>query len=256
MSPATPQVCGRAAPCPLLRLLQDVMRRAAGSSIDRSEANDGRRLLPIGAVVSTGLPANTIRTWERRHSIVRPVRSEGGGRLYRDEQVARLQLAAALCKAGESISAVAGLTTEELRGRLASHALARGHGSAPIVGVARVVIIHPTLSGQFAASKSEALRIVVQADRVEEVVARPVNRGVDVIFVSLDAVSDNPIERIEQLRCHLDSPLVVVMHGFATKPAQPSGRHRRTTGPRGNAPRDTFSDSARPRRDVARLAPA
>ena len=172
----------------------------------------------IGAVVKlTGLPANTIRTWERRHSIVSPVRSEGGGRLYRDEQVARLQLAAALCKAGESISAVANLSTVELRERLASHALARGHGSTPVAGVARAVLIHPTLGGQFVASRTESVRLVAQADTVDGLFAQPLNRGVDVVFVTLDAIADDPVTHIGRLRSRLETALIVVLHGFAKR---------------------------------------
>jgi hypothetical protein len=43
---------------------------------------------PIQVVVSrTGLAADRIRQWERRYRVVSPNRTEGGHRLYSDQQV-------------------------------------------------------------------------------------------------------------------------------------------------------------------------
>ena len=70
----------------------------------------------IGAVSRlTGLTADTIRAWERRHHAVRPVRSEGGTRLYSESDVSRLQLLKALGERGEPIGAIARLSESALR---------------------------------------------------------------------------------------------------------------------------------------------
>ncbi|MEO5590222.1 MAG: MerR family transcriptional regulator [Gemmatimonadaceae bacterium] len=49
--------------------------------------------LPIGAVARrTGLSVHVLRAWERRYKAVSPIRSEGGSRLYSQEDVDRLVL--------------------------------------------------------------------------------------------------------------------------------------------------------------------
>jgi methanogenic corrinoid protein MtbC1 len=52
------------------------------------------------AAVLTGIPAETLRMWERRYGVVAPARSEGGYRLYDDAAIARLTAMHALVEAG------------------------------------------------------------------------------------------------------------------------------------------------------------
>ena len=52
------------------------------------------------AAALTGIPADTLRMWERRYGVVVPVRSEGGYRLYDDAAIARLTAMHALVEAG------------------------------------------------------------------------------------------------------------------------------------------------------------
>ncbi len=58
-----------------------------------------------------GLAPGTLRAWEQRYGIVRPARSEGGYRLYDDEDVAILREMAALVAAGMQPA----LAAEQLR---------------------------------------------------------------------------------------------------------------------------------------------
>src|SRR5436190_6088472 len=48
----------------------------------------------------TGIPADTLRMWERRYGVVEPSRSDGGYRLYDDNAVRRLAVMHALVSAG------------------------------------------------------------------------------------------------------------------------------------------------------------
>ena len=48
----------------------------------------------------TGIPADTLRMWERRYGVVTPSRNQGGYRLYDDAAIARLTAMAALVAAG------------------------------------------------------------------------------------------------------------------------------------------------------------
>ncbi len=67
----------------------------------------------------TGLPADTIRAWERRYRLVEPARDDAGIRLYSEEDVARLQFAASVVGLGHPIGLVATMTDAELAGILA-----------------------------------------------------------------------------------------------------------------------------------------
>jgi DNA-binding transcriptional MerR regulator len=79
----------------------------------------------LGAVSRlTGLSEHVLRAWERRYGAVRPLRTPGGARRYRESDVARLRLLRRAVEAGHAIGEAARLGDEELRQR------AQGAGEA------------------------------------------------------------------------------------------------------------------------------
>jgi DNA-binding transcriptional MerR regulator len=72
----------------------------------------------------TGLSIDTLRAWERRYGAVVPRRGERG-RVYGDEDVARLKQLAALVERGHAIGTIASLSTGDL------HRLIDGSNAAP-----------------------------------------------------------------------------------------------------------------------------
>ena len=83
---------------------------------------------PIGAVaVLTGLTVDTLRAWERRHSVVTPSRDERG-RVYDDADVRRLQLVAAAVSRGHAVGRLARLDDTALSALLTA--------SSPVPGTA------------------------------------------------------------------------------------------------------------------------
>jgi len=79
----------------------------------------------LGAVSRlTGLSEHVLRAWERRYGAVRPLRTAGGARRYRESDVARLRLLRSAVDAGHSIGEAARLEDAELqrRARLSSSA--------------------------------------------------------------------------------------------------------------------------------------
>ncbi len=85
---------------------------------DQSVSDPGKTYR-IGAVSRlTGVPADTLRVWERRYHVVTPIRSEAGTRLYGSEDVGRLTLIKRLVDRGDAISSVANLSLTELRERM------------------------------------------------------------------------------------------------------------------------------------------
>jgi DNA-binding transcriptional MerR regulator len=70
---------------------------------------------PLRAVVRmTGLSPEILRAWERRYRAIEPLRTPGGTRRYRPEDVERLRLLKAAVAAGFRIGKVARLSAAEL----------------------------------------------------------------------------------------------------------------------------------------------
>lgn len=86
---------------------------------------------PIGVVTRrTGLSPDVLRVWERRYSVVSPVRSPGGQRLYSAGDIEKLRLLRRLVEGGHRIASVAGLNLDRLS------ALAREVGESPAANIA------------------------------------------------------------------------------------------------------------------------
>ena len=62
----------------------------------------------------TGLSADVVRVWERRYGAIKPLRSEGGSRLYSDADIARLRRLRQAVELGHAIGQVAKLPETEL----------------------------------------------------------------------------------------------------------------------------------------------
>lgn len=88
---------------------------------------------PIRVVATrTGVTPTTLRAWERRYGVVEPSRSDGGQRLYSDDDVRRLVLLRRLTDQGRAISQVAELDDRELEALDAEDRAARRDVVEPI----------------------------------------------------------------------------------------------------------------------------
>jgi methanogenic corrinoid protein MtbC1 len=110
------------------------------------------------AAAMTGIPADTLRMWERRYGVVEPVRSEGGYRLYDDAAIARLTAMHALVAAGWSPR----LAAEQVR----SGTTAGSFADAPVGGDA-VDPTHPTGDPAFQVDALVALATDFDAHALE-----------------------------------------------------------------------------------------
>ena len=68
----------------------------------------------------TGIRPETLRAWERRYEVVKPIRTDAGDRLYSQADIDRLLLIKKLVDNGDAISAVANLNFENLEKRISS----------------------------------------------------------------------------------------------------------------------------------------
>lgn len=176
---------------------------------------DGR--YRIGAVERlTGLPANTLRTWERRYSVVEPVRSDGGTRLYSDWDVARLQVMVALCRVGETIGTIASLSLEDLRERLEQHAAPAASAGATSDRRARVALLHDTLGEQIRASGDSSFVVTHEAVELEAFLQR-VRPPVDVVVLALPLLGDWPAGAVQRCLQVTGASMAMVHVDFAPR---------------------------------------
>jgi len=76
---------------------------AASSNIKSS----GEKLYPIGTVAKlTGVGPITLRAWERRHGLIKPVRKDSGHRLYTRRHIDQINRITALTQQGIRISQI------------------------------------------------------------------------------------------------------------------------------------------------------
>lgn len=105
---------------------------------------------PIGVVSQrTGLPAHTLRAWERRYGVVEPSRSDGGHRLYSDADVEHLRLLHRLTLRGRQIGQIVDLSREELRDLLEEDRRAEAAAPAPERGTAADEEVEALLSAAY-----------------------------------------------------------------------------------------------------------
>lgn len=108
------------------RLLEGAMERRQGdlperqSSIPAHPSIEPPMTIPTGLTLKavsrrTGIPAATLRTWERRYGFLRPVRSANGYRLYGEQEIAQVLQVKRLLEQGVRI----GVAMETVMG--ASH---------------------------------------------------------------------------------------------------------------------------------------
>lgn len=171
----------------------------------------------IGAVSRlTGVPADTLRVWERRHHVVTPVRSPSGTRLYGSEDVSRLSLIKQLVDRGDAISTVASLSMDQLRDRL------RGAVMLPMdeqsERLCRVVVLGANLADRLGdvGSTLDGLDLVGAFKDRGQFLAQVGNLRPDVVVLEYPTVHLEQVREIGSLLAQSRAPRGVVVYNFAT----------------------------------------
>lgn len=169
----------------------------------------------IGAVSRlTGIPTDTIRTWERRYEAVIPVRTDSGHRLYSQEHVERLQRLAKLVEQGERVSDLAALTDSQLSERLA---LYRPTASG-IPRVLRATVVHERLADHLAGVISGvSCDVHVVASAVSPATLREL-ATTDVLVVDLAVLGATPVPALSSLIDRVQPASTVVTTSLIARP--------------------------------------
>lgn len=175
----------------------------------------------IGAVSRlTGIPSDTLRVWERRYEVVQPHRTEGGNRLYSQEDIDRLTLIKRLVDNGHAIGTVANLTLDQLRARAEQASIAVDAGRSGHGGPVRVVLLGPTLpvrlAPQVAESAARDVEVVASFTDADEFSAAAADLDLDVLVAEFATLNDQNVTRLRawQRRCGADR--AVVVYGFSS----------------------------------------
>jgi DNA-binding transcriptional MerR regulator len=172
----------------------------------------------IGAVSRlTGVPADTLRVWERRYAVVTPHRAESGTRLYGPEDVGRLTLIKRLVDRGDAISSVAMLTLAQLRDRVSGADLPEadeGTGRP-----CRVAVVGAALSDRLRreAHALEGLDLVGLYEGPEQFRASVRDLAPDLVLFDYPTVHPDQTREVANLLAYSGATRGLLIYGFAAR---------------------------------------
>ncbi len=193
--------------------------------------------LSMGAVSKiTGIPADTIRTWERRYDVVQPARDASSRRLYGQADVTRLTAIATLSKAGERVADLAALSSAELDERVQMHTGTQRQSPTLV----RVALVHPTgapaLSG-VVSGEGTRVEVVATASAIGQL---PEGLTIDVLVVDLGGLGEDAVAELRKHLERLKTTRAVVTYHFAPRELQTRLQQAGAFLVRGSAPGNTL----------------
>ena len=160
-----------------------------------------------------GIPVNTLRIWERRHSVVGPTTSSGRQRLYSSTNIQRLTLIKQLVDLGYAIGTVAPLGDEALR---AMRDAARPAQVTPSARRLRVALVGPMITTRpfIDALGGTSLSVVATAPDTDR--AAPLTGcDADVIVIERSTLDAPDVERLGELKKASGAALAVALYRYA-----------------------------------------
>ncbi|MEN8719380.1 MAG: MerR family transcriptional regulator [Oceanococcaceae bacterium] len=169
----------------------------------------------IGAVERlTGIPAVTIRMWERRYGVVEPERTPANGRLYSRSQLSRLVMLKQLVDGGHAISTIAALSDAELSERVGALATFRPQREGPVAVV--TVGSNLSLQARDAADEQDTLLILGSYDDADAALASNAEEVVDALVIELPIVAPETVRLVGNLTAHFSASVTMVVYQFGS----------------------------------------
>lgn len=180
-----------------------------------SETSD---LVPIGALSRmSGVPTETIRTWERRYGLLSPERDHRDRRLYGEEDVERLRLVSQLVEAGERVADLARMTNRQLRDRVQVH---EGGPGVALPASIRAAVLHDTLAEVLdGVVPTVGRRIEVVAHAVEPA-KLAVQEPVDVVYIDVASVGSDVVAGVDEVLAAVPATAAVVLYHYLPRPVR------------------------------------
>ena len=186
--------------------------------MNNSLTNSENNKIKINAVSQiTGIPVDTLRAWERRYEIVKPVRNDGSRRLYSDTDIETLTLAKLLVDRGHAISSVAKLNIKELKDLLALHENKKelNEFKKPI----SINIVGNVLSTKFKYQKINYpdIQFLGSFNYEHELRSQLPSLRADVLIIEYASLQKDHVNEIKRLADDADVDLVVIVYGFTAQ---------------------------------------
>lgn len=162
----------------------------------------------------SGVPAATIRMWERRYSALTPSRSPAGGRLYSRADVARLALLKQLVDRGHAIGTVAGLAEPKLQ-QLAAESTPAAVAATPCRVAAVGATLPPRLKA--AAAALPQVRWAGAHDSIERLLAAAGAEPFDAAIAEIPALGPAQAAQVLELLREARPRLVIVVYSFGAE---------------------------------------
>jgi DNA-binding transcriptional MerR regulator len=161
-----------------------------------------------------GIPAATLRVWERRYAVVSPPKTGTGQRLYTTEDLQRLRLLRQLTQRGHCIGIIANQSLVQLQALAADQTVA---AFEPLLQKLDVVAIGTSAAQRLKGMPGCAIRQdFADLDAAENGVAAAAD-PIDLLFVRLSSLRPESAQRILALRERLRASAVSVLYAFGTE---------------------------------------
>ncbi|MGB5208924.1 MAG: MerR family transcriptional regulator [Gammaproteobacteria bacterium] len=162
----------------------------------------------------TGISQHTLRVWERRYKAVESGRSDGGRRLYSNDDVERLTMLKALVDRGDRIGQIASEDTDALRARLSNyqdHSQTRSELSS---GTVKLAVLGETLSQRLSDSVPPGTEVVLAETDAGRFASDASLAAVDALVIEAPTIQADLPEQIAELRRLARTDRVLVIYGF------------------------------------------
>lgn len=180
-------------------------------------------LYKIGAVSKiTNIPVDTLRIWERRYSVVVPVRSKNSDRLYKSSHINRLTLLKMLVDKGHSIGTIAHLSNDELSKRLNVHATKAFTTNKKVNNRINVVAVGEVLSIQIQHTESKNNNFLFNHiyHNDNDFLENYKYGAIDVLVIEYPAIHEDHIDKINKLFQKSGAEHLILIYGFTNSAAR------------------------------------
>lgn len=170
-----------------------------------------------------GMPANTLRVWERRYGLQCQQLDEHGHRLYSADDVQRIASLRQLTLQGHAIGAVAGLSQAELRDLLSTQDEVREVAQAmaqPVRPPRQLLVVGAALATRIRrAAPRRQLRIAATLNNLPAQAAPVGTERPDAVLLHLPSMHAQQVEEIAAAAQALGLPRVLVVYGYSNSQA-------------------------------------
>lgn len=184
----------------------------------------------IGAVAKlAGLPVATLRVWERRYGVVTPPKTEGGHRLYSDQEVLKVTLLKSLTQQGHAISTLAEMDISSLQSLLneSRQAMQMHAGRQVLPAVISLVVVGYGLASRLETQKftltfgHASLKVVQMFADVPDALSSAEMPKVDdastMLVLQQSSVQPHQAEDILRLQRHLRISKGLLVYRYASE---------------------------------------